>query len=43
MKRYEHDRDGYTTSKSSFVLKYTEIAREEYVNKYNPRRLFTYN
>lgn len=38
IKKYEHDRDGYTDAKSDFILKYTEIAKEEYANKYNPRK-----
>ena len=36
--KYEHDRDGYTNAKSDFVLKYTEKAKEEYADKYNPRK-----
>ncbi len=35
-KKYEHDRDGYTNAKSDFIKKYTELAREEFKNKYNP-------
>ncbi|WP_026885681.1 GrpB family protein [Clostridium beijerinckii] len=34
--RYEHDRDGYTDAKSDFILKYTQKAKEEYADKYNP-------
>lgn len=33
-KKYEHDRDGYTNAKSSFIKKYTKIAKEYYKNKY---------
>ena len=38
MEKYEHDRDGYTAAKSDFILKYTEKAKEEYADKYNPRK-----
>ena len=31
-------RDGYTDAKSDFILKYTEKAKEEYADKYNPRK-----
>lgn len=34
IKKYEHDRDGYTNAKSDFVLKYTKKAKEEYGGKY---------
>ena len=33
-KEYEHNRDGYTNAKTDFILKYTKIAREEYLKKY---------
>jgi GrpB-like predicted nucleotidyltransferase (UPF0157 family) len=36
--KYEHDRDGYTDAKTNFILKYTEKAKEEYVDKYNPKK-----
>ncbi|MFD3156775.1 GrpB family protein [Haloimpatiens sp. FM7330] len=36
IKKYEHNRDGYTDAKSDFILKYTEKAKEEYGDKYNP-------
>lgn len=38
IKKYKHDRDGYTNAKSQFVLKYTEKAKEEYVDRYNPSK-----
>jgi len=38
IEKYEHDRDGYTSAKSDFILKYTEKAKEEYADKYNPRK-----
>jgi len=38
IEQYEHDRDGYTEAKSDFILKYTEKAKEEYADKYNPRK-----
>ncbi|MBU3216429.1 GrpB family protein [Clostridium estertheticum] len=37
IEKYEHDRDGYTNAKTNFILKYTEKAKEEYVDKYKPR------
>lgn len=33
-KKYEHDRDGYTDAKSEFILKYTDKAKSEYINRY---------
>lgn len=33
-KRYEHDRDGYTNAKTEFVERYTNIALQEYLNRY---------
>lgn len=33
-KKYEHDRDGYTNAKSEFILKHTEAAKSEYINRY---------
>lgn len=39
IQKYEHDRDGYTNAKSDFILKYTEMAKEEYANKYNPNSM----
>jgi len=38
IEKYEHDRDGYTDAKSDFILKHTEKAKEEYADKYNPRK-----
>jgi GrpB-like predicted nucleotidyltransferase (UPF0157 family) len=35
-KQYEHDRDGYTEAKTPFIKKYTEMAREEFGDKYLP-------
>jgi len=35
--KYEHNRDGYTEAKSDFILKYTEKAKEKYVDRYDPR------
>jgi len=32
--QYKHNRDGYTIAKTEFIMKYTEIAREEYINRY---------
>ncbi|MFL0194089.1 GrpB family protein [Clostridium sp. WILCCON 0269] len=38
IKKYEHDRDGYTNAKSDFILKYTQKAKEEYADRYNPSK-----
>jgi GrpB-like predicted nucleotidyltransferase (UPF0157 family) len=38
IEKYEHDRDGYTNAKSDFILKYTEIAKRKYLDKYNPKK-----
>ncbi|CDM69376.1 hypothetical protein CM240_2233 [Clostridium bornimense] len=32
--KYEHNRDGYTEAKTEFIMKYTEIAREKFGEKY---------
>lgn len=37
LKKYEHDRDGYTNAKTDFVHKYTKIARSCYHGHYNPQ------
>lgn len=34
LKKYEHDRDGYTEAKTKFVRQYTEKARKEYEGRY---------
>jgi len=36
LKEYEHDRDGYTNAKSTFILRITEQAKKEYGNRYTP-------
>jgi len=36
LKDFKHDRDSYTEAKSEFVLKYSEIAKREFQNKYKP-------
>lgn len=36
-KRYEHDRDGYTESKTDFIRKYTMLAKKEYAGRYKRR------
>lgn len=33
---YEHDRDGYTKSKTAFIKQYTKLAREEFGGRYLP-------
>jgi GrpB-like predicted nucleotidyltransferase (UPF0157 family) len=33
----KHDRDGYTQAKTDFVVKYSEIAKREFQDKYKPR------
>lgn len=38
-KQYEHDRDGYTNAKTSFVERYTECARRDYKNRYETSAL----
>lgn len=38
IEKYEHDRDGYTNAKTDFILKYSEKARGEYSDKYNPKK-----
>lgn len=38
-KKYEHDRDAYTGAKSTFVRKYTDAAKEEYGNRYEPAQI----
>lgn len=34
--KFEHNRDGYTAAKGSFVMKITAEAREKYGKKYMP-------
>lgn len=36
-KNFEHNRDGYTEAKSDFVLKYSNIAKHEFQDRYKPR------
>jgi GrpB-like predicted nucleotidyltransferase (UPF0157 family) len=36
--QYTYDRDGYTEAKGEFIKKYTEKARKEFHNKYNPTK-----
>lgn len=33
-KRFEHDRDGYTSAKTDFIAEYTDIAKKRYGNRY---------
>ena len=33
-KKYEHNRDAYTDAKTDFIRHWTQIAREEYGNRY---------
>jgi len=33
---YEHNRDAYTEAKTEFITKYTQIARDEFGNRYKP-------
>lgn len=37
LEKYKHNRDGYTDAKAEFILKYTEKAKEEYRDRYNPK------
>lgn len=41
LKKFEHDRDGYTAAKGDFVRKYTERARSLYGDRYLPRDAVT--
>jgi GrpB-like predicted nucleotidyltransferase (UPF0157 family) len=34
MEKYKHHRDGYTSAKSDFIMKYTELAKKEYGDRY---------
>jgi GrpB-like predicted nucleotidyltransferase (UPF0157 family) len=34
--QYEHNRDGYTEAKTGFIMKYTKMARKDFVNRYMP-------
>ncbi|MDD3623914.1 MAG: GrpB family protein, partial [Bacilli bacterium] len=36
LKKYKHNRDGYTEQKTQFIQKYTEKARKELEGKYLP-------
>ena len=36
LERYEHDRDAYTEAKTDLIHKYTQLARIEYADRYNP-------
>ncbi|WP_144353100.1 GrpB family protein [Sporomusa termitida] len=38
LKIYEHERDGYTEAKKSFILKYTMQAKAEYAIDITPRK-----
>ncbi|WP_017415348.1 GrpB family protein [Clostridium tunisiense] len=38
MDKYKHNRDGYTSAKSDFILKYTKMAKEKYGDRYNPAK-----
>jgi len=35
-KKFEPDRDAYTNAKSEFIVKYSELAKREFNNKYKP-------
>ena len=37
LSHFKQDRDGYTVSKTDFVLKHTNAAKQEYHNRYKPR------
>jgi GrpB-like predicted nucleotidyltransferase (UPF0157 family) len=36
-KDHKHDRDGYTKSKSEFILKYSAVAKQEFRDRYCPK------
>jgi GrpB-like predicted nucleotidyltransferase (UPF0157 family) len=33
-KKYEYDRDGYTNAKQDFIVKYTNIAKDKFKDRY---------
>lgn len=35
-KQYEHNRDGYTDAKTEFINNYTQLARDEFGDRYKP-------
>jgi GrpB-like predicted nucleotidyltransferase (UPF0157 family) len=37
LKKYRHNRDGYTEAKTEFIKKYTKKARKEFEGKYLPK------
>ena len=37
-KRYEHDRDGYTNAKTSFIKDYTYLAKQAYKSRYDNKK-----
>ncbi|WP_390408980.1 GrpB family protein [Lacticaseibacillus jixiensis] len=38
MAEYEHDRDAYTAGKTAFVAKYTQLGRQAFGHRYQPKR-----
>jgi len=36
--KFEHDRNKYTLAKTEFIQKYTNLAKVEYINRYNDKR-----
>lgn len=37
--KYEHNRDAYTEAKTDFISRYTELARKEFLNRYDPEKI----
>ena len=33
-KKFKHNRDAYTEAKTEFIIKYTELARKKYKERY---------
>lgn len=36
LETYQYDRDGYTNAKTEFIKRYTDEARQEFLNRYKP-------
>lgn len=34
LKKFKHNRDAYTEAKTEFIIKYTELARKKYKERY---------
>ena len=38
LEKYKHDRDGYTYAKTDFIAKYSSAAKQEFQNRYKPKK-----